>query len=290
MRIGIGLPAAVPGLDSSVLARWAARAEARGFDAVGVVDRVVYDSHDPLLALAAAAAVTEEVELVADILITPLRPTALLAKQAATLDRLSRGRLTLGVGGRADDHAEEGEGTAGREARLEQQIHELRRLWAAGLVGPEPAQPGGPPLLVAGYQPLEIDLAARLGDGWTTGAGTQRRFARGLAELDDAWVRHGRAGRPRTLAIGCFALGDGARPVADGELRRYRGWPGSEGSGAIEEGGALIDAGAVHAWLDACGAAGAEEVLLMPCAADLAQVDLLADTALGRPAAAPSAA
>jgi alkanesulfonate monooxygenase SsuD/methylene tetrahydromethanopterin reductase-like flavin-dependent oxidoreductase (luciferase family) len=94
MRIGISLPGAIPNVESSTLVRWAVRAEQRAFDSrgsIGVVDRVCYDNHDPLTVLAAATAVTERVELLTDILIAPLRNTVLLAKQAATLDRLSRG-------------------------------------------------------------------------------------------------------------------------------------------------------------------------------------------------------
>src|SRR4051794_28573513 len=98
MKVGIGLPAAVPDVDTATLLPWARQAEAQGFDALGVIDRVVYPNHEPLMALAAAAAVTEGIELVTDVLIGPVRTTTLLAKQAATLDRLAGGRLTLGLG------------------------------------------------------------------------------------------------------------------------------------------------------------------------------------------------
>ena len=97
MKIGIGLPNVIPGTEGRRLVGWAQRAEELGFDSLGVIDRVVYDSYEALLALAMAAAVTERIELVTNVVIAPLRNTGMLAKQAASLDRASGGRLTLGL-------------------------------------------------------------------------------------------------------------------------------------------------------------------------------------------------
>jgi len=68
MRIGMGLPAAVPEADATALGEWAATAERLGFCSLGVIDRLVYDNLDPLVALAAAAARTERVELLTTVL------------------------------------------------------------------------------------------------------------------------------------------------------------------------------------------------------------------------------
>lgn len=99
MKIGIGLPNAVPGATGGELTEWARRAEARDFSTLGTIDRLVYDNYEPLVALAAAAAVTERIGLATTVLLAPLRTNAIeLAKQALSINALSGGRLTLGFG------------------------------------------------------------------------------------------------------------------------------------------------------------------------------------------------
>ena len=98
MEIGLSLPTTVPGADGRALIEFARRAEQLGFDTVTAVDRLVYDNYDSITALAAAAAVTERVTLSTSILLAAYRPSVVeLAKQLASVDRLSGGRLVLGL-------------------------------------------------------------------------------------------------------------------------------------------------------------------------------------------------
>ena len=103
MKIGISIP---PHLyEPEHLFEWVRRVDAGPFSTLSVLDRVVYANYEPLITLAAAAALSTRVRLMTEILLAPLRTTTILAKESATLDALSRGRLTLGlgVGVREDD-------------------------------------------------------------------------------------------------------------------------------------------------------------------------------------------
>src|SRR5919109_3806770 len=119
VRVGIGLPAAVPGTDMTTLGQWAAESERAGFAAVGVIDRLVYDNLEPLTALAAAAARTERVELFTTVLNVGWRNNpVLLAKQLASVEQVSGGRLVagLGLGGWPEDYEASQAPQAGRGA------------------------------------------------------------------------------------------------------------------------------------------------------------------------------
>jgi alkanesulfonate monooxygenase SsuD/methylene tetrahydromethanopterin reductase-like flavin-dependent oxidoreductase (luciferase family) len=99
MDVAIGLPNAVAGTTGEQLVEWARRADARGFSSLGTIDRVVYDSYEPLVALAAAAGVTERIGLCSSVVLGPLRVSpVVVAKQALSLQALSAGRFTLGIG------------------------------------------------------------------------------------------------------------------------------------------------------------------------------------------------
>src|SRR3954467_7171502 len=144
MDIGIGLPNTVIGVDKRGIVDWAKSAEEAGFSTLGTIDRIAYPNYEPLISLAAAAAVTDTIRLTTDILLGPVRNTALLAKETATIDSLSGGRLVLGlaVGGREDDYAVAGVDFHQRGKLFDRQLEDLARLWAGdgdANFGPPPA-------------------------------------------------------------------------------------------------------------------------------------------------------
>jgi alkanesulfonate monooxygenase SsuD/methylene tetrahydromethanopterin reductase-like flavin-dependent oxidoreductase (luciferase family) len=277
MDIGIGLPNTVLGVDRHGIVDWARAAEQAGFASLGTIDRIAYDNYESLISLAVAAAVTEKVRLTTDILIAPLRPAALLAKQAATIDHLSDGRLVLGlaVGGREDDFEAVDVEFHKRGAIFDRQLEEMGRLWSgAGDVGPRPANGSRPGLMIGGQADVAFQRAAKYADGWTLGGGTPDAFREGAAKLRAAWSAERRDGEPRTMALFYFALGDGADEVARRSLGSYYAFLGDYADQVVQS--AAKDEDTVRSYLSAFEEAGADEVICFPASADIAQVELLA--------------
>jgi alkanesulfonate monooxygenase SsuD/methylene tetrahydromethanopterin reductase-like flavin-dependent oxidoreductase (luciferase family) len=288
MDLGIGLPATIPGVEPRAIPEWARRAEQAGFSSVGIIDRLVYANYEPLIALTAAAVVTERIRLTTTVLLATLRSAALLAKQAASVDQLSSGRLVLGLGlgGRDDDFAAMGLETKGRGRRFEAQLEEMKRIWVgeskgyAGAIGPPPARDGGPELILGGHAEASFTRAARFGDGWIMGGGAPDQFAELASAVDEAWAAAGRSGRPRKLALAYFSLGPSARDDADRYLHDYYGWLGAFADQVAAS--AAISEEMVRQYRDAFADSGCDELILFPCSTDLGQVELLADAVLTR--------
>ena len=283
MDIGIGLPSTVPDTEGRTLVDWARAAEEAGFSTLGTIGRLVYPNYDELIALSAAAAVTGRIRLTTSVLLAPLYSNAaLLAKQVASLDRLSGGRLVLGLGlgGREDDFSASGLSMDGRGGRLEEQIAMMKRVWSgeefgyAGGIGPEPARPGGPEIIVGGATEASFRRVARIADGWIMGGGTPDMFAQAATAVDQAWLEAGRPGRPRKLTLAYYALGPDARAQADRYLHGYYGWLGDIAN--MIAAGAAVSGEMVRSYAKAFEASGCDEVIFVPTASRLDQVRLLA--------------
>lgn len=280
MQVGVGLPSCVPGCQPRLLTEWAAGAEAAAFASVGVVDRLLYGNYDPLVALSAAAAVTTRVRLVTSILIAPLREAASLAKQLATLDLISGGRLTLGVavGARRDDYEVSEFGYAGRGARFDGLLHALRAHWEEDRLGPNPAQVSGPPMLMGGQSgPAMVRMAAHA-DGYIHNGGPPRAFARAAEQARAAWIDAGRPGSPQLWGMAYYALGgDDVAEAGRAYLRDYYAFTGPFAQRIAD--GLLTEPLALRDFLDGYADAGCDHLILFPTVADPAQLDRLASAA-----------
>jgi alkanesulfonate monooxygenase SsuD/methylene tetrahydromethanopterin reductase-like flavin-dependent oxidoreductase (luciferase family) len=279
VRVGIGLPAAVPGADMTSLGQWAAEGERAGFGAVGVFDRLVYDNLDPLVALAVAAARTRRVELLTTVLNVGWRNNpVLLAKQLASVEQVSGGRLTagLGLGGWPDDYAASQVARTGMGALWASYLATMRAAWAGelgGQGGPMTRLPDRRPgLLLGGLVPAAYQRAARHGQGWVSPLFGLSVLQQGAVATRAAWEQAGRSGRARIVTGRYFSLGEGAEATAEEYLRHYYGdayFPAARAD-------TVTTPKRLRAELEALAAAGATDVVLYPCSAGLEQVDLLA--------------
>ncbi|MFJ3951940.1 LLM class flavin-dependent oxidoreductase [Streptomyces libani] len=279
MSVGLGLPIG----DPAQLLSWARRAEATPFTTVALLDRLVFGNPEPLITLATLAGATSRIRLQTEVLLAPLHRTALLAKQAATLDLLSGSRFTLGIGigGRDDDYLASGIDLRTRGRRLDTQMATLRRLWSGeplsedvGPIGPAPARPGGPEVLFGGFVPAALERVARWGDGFL-GAALPPAHMEGLfRQVEDAWDRAGRTGRPRLVAQVNAALGP--QPTLDrarAELRAYYA-PHSYTDHVVN--GLLTTGDQIREAVAAFRAIGADEVMLYCWSPDPDQVERMA--------------
>jgi len=213
-------------------------AEELGYDSIWAGEHLSF--HNPILdlgvALAVFAAVTERILLGAGVVLLPLRHPSLVAKQAASLDYVSGGRLLLGVGVGGEgpqDFEAAGVARTERGSRTDEGIAALRLLFAnrpASFSGrhyrfedvsiePAPIQPGGPPILVGGRSEAAQRRAGTLGDGWLPylvsprafGAGVERVRAHAIAvDRDPTLLRHGVVAFARVEEDGAYAR-DSAR-------------------------------------------------------------------------------
>lgn len=286
MDLGIGLPNAVPSTTGKQLTDWARAAEEAGFSTLGTIDRIVYPSYESLVALSAAAAVTERIRLATDVLLGPLRQNpSLIAKQMLSLDAVAGGGRTvlgIGAGGREDDFEVGGLSMSGRGAWLDSALEKILAIWngegeVESKVGPRP-QDDRPTLLVGGYVQASFERAARFGDGWTQGGSGPDQFEEDAANVEEAWKRHGREGEPYKMALTYFSLGPDAEKDAQASLGSYYAYMGEESSAMIVA-NAVKDADSVKAVVSSFESKGCDELILFPSSPDSEQVTLLADAA-----------
>ncbi|MFE0021532.1 LLM class flavin-dependent oxidoreductase [Amycolatopsis sp. NPDC059021] len=284
MDVGLCLPTTVHDAAGPDLVEFARRADRRGFSTLGVIDRVAYDNYDSIVALAAAAAVTERIGLATTILLAAARPSVVeLAKQLASVDRLSGGRLTVGIaaGLREDDFAATGADYRTRGARLDRMIGELRQLWrsehAVPGVGPLPAR-RDIPLWIGGHSPAGLRRAARHGIGWISPGGPPAAYAETVGKLKQLWAEEGRTGTPKMAAL-CYAqLGADGKAQAEKHILGYYSYMGPLAQRLAA--GAVTEPEALRAVVDGYAAAGCDELMLLSCTSDPGHVDELADVVL----------
>ena len=159
MKIGMNLPVMVPGLNRDRILEWSRRIDAGPYASLAAGERITFPNPEVMVTLSAAAAVTERVQITFCVLVLPMHNAVRIAKQVATLDVISAGRVTLGVGvgGREEDYVAVGAEYDKRLwGRMEEQVAIMRRAWA------------GEAVVEGALRPVE---PAPIQDGWPGAAG-----------------------------------------------------------------------------------------------------------------------
>jgi probable F420-dependent oxidoreductase len=284
MDIGFGAPVSGAWATPRNLAELGRRAERLGYRSLWTFQRLlvprganltpVYQSVlDPLVSLGYLAAATSSIRLGVAVVNHPFASPLLLAKQAATVDVLSGGRLDLGIGSGwlAEEFTGSGAPMAARGARADEYVAALRALWggAAGYTGtfftippgrqdPPPVQRPGPPVLIGGMSRAAMERAGRIGDGWVTASSADLSTIAESAKVVQTAARAAGRGPARIVCRGVVLPGKPSVSKTTGKRRLL--------SGSYEQ--IREDIG----WLESCGVT---EVFY----------DLNFDTAIGNPAA-----
>jgi len=292
MDLAMTLPTMLPHGRAEVL-EWSRGIDDGPWSSLAVPERITYRNHALVPQLAAAAALTERVRLWTTIIVLPAHPATQVAKDMASIDVLCNGRLTvgIGVGGREHDYRAVGAPFTNRWQHMDDQVAQMRRVWAgeppfegADPMGPPPVQAGGPPLVAGVLGPKALARAAQwaigVDDASTIFAVDEAILAGAVARIRAAWKTAGRTDAPHVSASLWYALGDGATPRLQtyaADYMRIFGEPVAEQSAAMVR---CDSADALRESVALAEAAGCDELFLVPTTADVTELDRTRD-ALG---------
>ena len=207
MKISLCLPYMKRELNRKTLLDWCRLADEGPFTSLSCGERLVDYAVDMRVFLSVAAAVTKRVRIVPSLYVLPAHSEVRAAKEIATLDLVSEGRVTVvvGVGGREMDYKLVGAPFTKRHQRMTEQVATMRRLWrgepcweGGPVVGPSPLQSGGPPVLAGVMTPGGIRRVASWADG-IYGFSLDGKAAEIQVAVDDtrkAWQAAGRSQAP----------------------------------------------------------------------------------------------
>lgn len=286
MKISLCLPYMKADLDRATILNWSRVADAGPFHSLSCGERITGPTLEMRNVLAAAAAVTERVRIVPSLYVLPMHNAVWAAKEVATLDVLSEGRVTLcvGVGGREKDYQAVGAEFGNRFKRMDKQVAKMREIWAgqppfegADPVGPKPVQAGGPPILAGSMGPKSIQRVSRWADGVYSAAmsGDANLVQYFFDTADAAWQESGRDQRPYKATGFWYSLSDNAEQRLWQYAYDYMIIAGDQVAREMADSMTINSADALLQSLDRIEQTGCDEVYLNPATADEAELERL---------------
>lgn len=287
MKIGICLPYMKEGLSRADLLAWFHRVDNGNYHSISCGERVHGPTLDMRVILSAAAAITTKVEITPTLYVLPMHSATRVAKEIASLDVLSGGRvkqIAVGYGGREKDYEAVGASFKGRYGRMDRQVEQMRKVWAqqeivpdGGPIGPAPLNKRGPKILAGAIGPTSIERCAQWADGlyaWS-GNGVQGEWENAFNQFETAWDRANRAATPYRMGGFWYTLApDGQQKLYD-YVYNYLAIAGDEIATAMAQSVTRSTPDKIAEALDNAQRAGCEELFLVPATAELCEIDLL---------------
>jgi alkanesulfonate monooxygenase SsuD/methylene tetrahydromethanopterin reductase-like flavin-dependent oxidoreductase (luciferase family) len=293
MKFGMCLPYMEPDFDRKAMMEWFRKIDEGPYYSLSCGERITGPTLEMRVMLAAAAAVTERVRINPSLYVLPMHSAVWAAKEIATLDVLSEGRVTatVGVGGREKDYQAVGASFTKRHQRMDEQIAEMKNIWAgnppfdgADPVGPVPVQAGGPPILIGAMGPKSTRRGAEWADGVysfsMTGSGEE--ISNMFSMADEAWQDAGRDSKPYRMGGFWYTLVDNGEQKLKQYVFEYLKIVGDEIAQMVAETMVRFDEGAIREAIDAYEDAGCDELMLSPVTIDIVEIDRLSEIIASR--------
>ena len=288
MKIGMTLPVMEPDLSRQDLEDWTLRVDAGPWSHIALGERILFPNPEFIPTLSAVAAWTKRVEIIATISVLTMHNPILSAKQFATIDMISEGRFTLGVGvgGREEDYNAIGSTWSDRRwATLSDRVKTMQSVWSKEYhpsLGPTPFSMNGPQILAGAVGPKAMEMSAHFADGL---AGFS--FNADIEEIKDSFNRVQKAFKeknksPRLVTSFWFGLGQSARPDIQIHLERYLSWMGDDlARDLAKTAGFSGSQSDLNDFLLLVKAAGATDVILVPTSKNIEQLILAEEVIAG---------
>ena len=288
MEFGVCLPYMESDYGREEILAWCRAIDSGPFSSLSCGERITGYTLEMRTLLAAAAAITERVRIMPSLYVLPMHSPAWAAKEVATLDVLSGGRVTLsvGVGGREVDYRSVGASFANRHQRMDDAVAIMRRTWqgipaveGADAIGPRPIQPAGPPIIAGVMGPKAMHRAAAWADGVYvfSMSGEADEIERMFSLADEAWDEAGRDAPPRRIAGFWYSLADEGPRLLRDYVHRYLAVFGEGVARGVAKTMKRHDEAAILDSIEGIAALGCDELILSPASAGMEEVDRLAE-------------
>src|SRR5579883_2424694 len=287
MQVGICLPYSEPGITRKMLVEWCRAIEDGPFGAISCGERISgADAMEMRAMITAAGLLTSRVRIVPTLYVLPMHDAVWAAKEVATLDVLTEGRVdvVVGTGGRPGDYRAVGADWATRNQRLPEQVATMRRTWAGELpfegsepIGPKPVKT---PRIIGGFAgPKAIAGSAKWSDGLYAFSitGEAGEVKQKLDWYDGGWKEVGKKNKPWKIGGFWYSLAANAEAALRKYTYDYMIIAGHELAAQTSNAMTMFDPGRILDAMRAMKATGIDELYMVPASIEIAEVKKLAD-------------